>query len=62
MITIDKLVEIADRIMDVGSPTDSSISTPINGGDFDKSCGKRSPQHCEIREGHVPDFLLSEME
>ena len=35
-MTINKLVEMADRIMDVGTPTISSISRPTKGGDIFK--------------------------
>ena len=61
-MTIDKLAEMADRLMDVDNPPLLPSVDSQKAEIYEKILGKRLPWHCEPRIGHTPDFMLSGIE
>ena len=58
-MTIDKLAEMANRIMDVGTPTISSVSRPTEGGDVQGMIQEEIAAALRTQNRSLPDFLLS---
>ena len=56
MMTINKLVKMADRIMDLATPVISSVSTPTKGGDFRRIICKKVAAVLLTQERSHPQF------
>ena len=50
---LDKLAEMADQMMDIATPTISSVSTFLEGRDFGRIIQEEVAVHCKLREGHA---------
>ena len=61
-MTIDKLAVIADRIVDAGTPTISSVSTPTESGDFRTIVREEVAPAMPTQERSRPGSLLDGIE